>query len=82
MARPKKVIEEPKESTSPKIKAYTIVKTSQTSALAYELVIQNGVVIEINQISRAPDMPVGPITQCVDKLWKAWRTQYKEDLGE
>ena len=56
-------------------KFYTVGKTSHLLYEAYEVTIENGVVVNVRSLSRAPDMPQVAVGACTHELQVNLRTQ-------
>lgn len=61
--------------------AYTAAKSGALNAQSFELTIKDGRVVEIKEVSRAPDRPVTILSNLVDRLWSAYRNQRAEALS-
>jgi len=53
--------------------AIYVEKISSILAIAYELTIQDGIVVSKKQVNRAADLPVMVIKQASDVLWRQFR---------
>lgn len=56
-------------------KFYTVGKTGHLLYEAYEVTIENGVVIAARSLSRAPDMPQVAVGACTHEMQVNLRTQ-------
>lgn len=60
--------------------AYTVGKSGTNNAQSFEIKIVDGRVVEVREVSRAPDMAAVVIGGLIDRLWHAYRNQRSEAL--
>lgn len=74
----------PKIPTKPPVitKAVTVRQTSRLSFEAFELTIEDGIVVDETRLTRAPDLCQVAIGHTSRRLWQIGREQRAEDFRD
>jgi hypothetical protein len=79
MARPKKQSDSPgQEPVAVSGVFHTAVKHSHLLYEAIEITVKDGMVTEVRNISRAPDLAHAAVANCQREIWHQLRSQTKE----
>lgn len=80
MAKQKKLSD---SVTAPKpalLKAVVVVRAGHLLSECYELSLEDGIVVDVKKLSRAPDLTASAIGHGASALWRQVRDQSVEDL--